>query len=105
MHKSSAEFDYERIEDKIDKILKELEENRRMSERSEKDKLWELDKVRREFETRTRNFEMKREQLNKELKDYNTQKDRLKFKIEKEKEEEDERDRKLADELYRRRMR
>ena len=105
MHKSSAEFDYERIEDKIDKIVKELEENRRMAERTEKDKLWELDKVRREFETRIRNFDIKREQLNKELKDYNTQRDRLKFKIEQEKEEEDARDRKLADELYRRRMR
>ena len=105
MHKSSAEFELERIEEKIEKFEKELDENRRLAEKVEKDKLWELDKVRREFETRARNFEMKREQIDKELKNYHTQKDRLAFKVEQEKEEEEERDRKLADELYRRRMR
>lgn len=105
MSRSSAEFDLDRIEDKIKKIQKELEENQRMAERSDKDKLWDLDKVRREYEVRARTHEEKREHMTKELKDYNTQRERLIFKIDKEKEDEEERDRQLADELYRRRMR
>lgn len=104
MSKSSAEFDLDRVEDKMKKIQKELEENHRQAERNDKDKLWDLDKVRREYEVRARTFQERQEQMTKELKDYNTQKDRLQFKIDKEKEEEEERDRKLADELYRRRM-
>lgn len=105
MARTSSEFDLTRVEDKISKIIKELDELRRLSERNEKDKLWELDKVRREFDSRIRNFEMRKEQLTKEMKDYTTQKDRLKFKIEQEKEEEEEEERRLAEQLYKRRMR
>jgi len=104
MSKSSSEFDLDRVEDKLVKIAKEMDELRRNSERNDKDKLWELDKVRREFETRTRNFEQKKEQLTKELKDYNAQKDRLLYKINQEKEEEEEEERMLAEKLYKRRM-
>lgn len=104
MSKTSAEFDLDRVEDKIEKIEKELEENHRYSERTEKDKLWELDKVRREFEARAHNLASKKEQLQKELKEYHAQRDRLKFKIDKEKEEAEEEERRLAEELYRRRM-
>lgn len=105
MSKSSAEFDLDRVEDKMKKIQKEIEEGRRQAERIEKDKLWEIDKVRREFESRARALELKKEQLTKELKDYNTQRDRLRFKIDKEKEEEEEEERRLAEQLYKRRMR
>ncbi len=104
MSKSRAEFDLDRVEDKIEKIQKDLEENHRLEQKNEKDKLWELDKVRREFETRARNFQAKKEQDQKELKDYQTQRDRLKYKIEEEKEKEEEEERRLAEELYRRRM-
>lgn len=104
MSKSSSEFDLARVEDKIGKTTKEMDELRRMAERNDKDKLWELDKVRREFETRSRNFEQKKEQFMKELKDLHNQRDRLKFKIEEEKEEEEEEERRLAEQLYKRRM-
>lgn len=104
MSKSSAEFDLGRIQDKIEKIEKELEENRQLDKRNERDKLWELDKVRREYETRAHNFQEKKEKLHKELKGYYTQRDRLQFKIEKEKQEEEEKEQELAKERYQHRM-
>ena len=104
MSKSSAEFDLDRVEDKMEKLRKELEELHLLTQRNEKDKLWELDKVRREFETRTRNLQNKKESLQKQLKDYVGQSDRLKFQINKEKEEEEEEERLLAEKLYKKRM-
>lgn len=105
MSRSAAEFDLSRVEDKIEKIQKEIDENQRLNEKNDKDKLWELDKVRREFETRAHNFQAKKEQLLKELKDYHAQRERLQYKIDEEKKKEEEEELKLAEELYRRRMR
>ena len=85
---SSSEYEMRRLEDKISDIHKKLEETERMSKRNEERERWELDRLKREFETRERGYKHKKEVLTKDLKDILVQRDRVQFKINEEKEKE-----------------
>lgn len=64
-----SSFDYEmrRLETKVTDLNKKLAENKRLSKRNDSQKLWELDRLKREFETRERRYASKERALNKEL--------------------------------------
>jgi len=85
---SSQDYELRRLEDKISDIHKKIEENERMSKRNEERERWELDRLKREFETRERGYVHKRETMTKELKDILTQRDRVQLQITEEKEKE-----------------
>lgn len=85
---SSAEYELRRLEDKISDLNQKLEENKRMSKRNDDRKLWELDRLKREFEIRERGYQNKKETLTKDLKDILQRRDRAQFKMNQEKEQE-----------------
>jgi len=85
---SSAEYELRRLEDKISDLNKKLEENERMSKRNDERGRWELDRLKREFETRERGYVHRKNTLTKELKDVFQQRDRTVYQISQDKEKE-----------------
>lgn len=85
---SSSEYEMRRLEDKISDLHKKLEENARMSKRNEERGRWELDRLKREFETRERGYVHKKEALTKDLKGELQKRDRVQYQMNEEREKE-----------------
>jgi hypothetical protein len=85
---SSSEYELRRLEDKVADVHKKLEENERAVKRNDERERWELDRLKREFDTRKRGYAHKKEALTKDLKDILTQRERVQTRLNEEREEE-----------------